>query len=422
MIINIADYISTILQCIMIICIINYCTDKKYKKNKIQELICIGTLFVIVQIVTRIMGNSSLGVIAIHGILLVYGAIAFKKDPLGATIGFSIMYFFININLIICSNIFYDYIVKNIQDDYINEAIVLFMYLPQYIMSFYILAKKEAIYKIYRAIRSKNFSIISLILVTVIIDFINSFNLIIHDLDNPIFKEIIFILLGIFMLVLTVYFANIEKKSKEIIKLNNALEEKVEELKKVKHDYGAQISYLYGMHLMGKHDRLGDLLKDIINGHNNIKSEVMITPNASTISMIINGIEHRGVNIIVDEQVELEKVELSEIELQRVISNILRNSVTAMKSRGVITIRTYYEINKFVIKIQNNGPKIEENIINQIFEEGFSTKKDEETNHGFGLAIVKEIVEKYDGNISVSSSEKLTEFIMKFPYNKSSVS
>ena len=93
-----------------------------------------------------------------------------------------------------------------------------------------------------------------------------------------------------------------------------------------------------------------------------------------------------------------------------------------MKSRGVITIRTYYEINKFVIKIQNNGPKIEENIINKIFEPGFSTKKDEEKNHGFGLAIVKEIVEKYDGNISVSSSEKLTEFIMKFPYNKSSVS
>ena len=53
MIINIADFINTILQCIMIICTINYCTDEKYKKNKIQELIYIVTLVVIVQIVTK---------------------------------------------------------------------------------------------------------------------------------------------------------------------------------------------------------------------------------------------------------------------------------------------------------------------------------------------------------------------------------
>lgn len=421
MIINIADSINTILQCIMIICTINYCTDEKFKKNKIQELIYIVTLFIIVQIVTKITGNSSLGVIVIHGILLVYGAVVFKKDPLGATIGFSIIYLFININLIICSNIFYEYIISHIPSEYTNIGIVIFMYLPQYIMTYFVLLKRKVIYKLYRTIRSKNLSAIPLILVTIIIDFINSFNLIIHDIDNPIFKELIFFLLGIFMAILTIYFANIEKKSREIAKLNNALEEKVNELKKVKHDYGAQISYLYGMHLMGKYDRLGDLLKDIINGHNNITSEVMITPNASTISMIIRGIEHRGVNIIVDEQVDLEKAELSEIELQRVISNILRNSVTAMKGRGVITIRTYYEINKFVIKIQNNGPKIEENIINKIFEPGFSTKKDKGENHGFGLAIVKEIVEKYDGNISVSSSEKFTEFLIKFPYNTSLV-
>lgn len=422
MIINIADSINTLLQCIMIIYIINYCTGYKYKKSKLEVYGYIFLLYIIGQVLTKILGNSSLGIIISHGALLLYGAIIFRKDSLGATIGFSIIYLFININLIICSNILYGYIVKNINIEYINQAIVLCIYLPQYIMSFFILVKKKAIYKIYRIIRSKNFSIISLILVTVIIDFINSFNLIIHDLDNPVFKEIIFILLGIFMVVLTVYFANIEKKSKEIIILNNALEEKVEELKKVKHDYGAQISYLYGIHLMGKYDRLGDLLKDIINGHNNIESEVMITPNASTISMIIRGIEHRGVNIIVDEQVDLEKVELSEIELQRVISNILRNSVTAMKNRGVITIRTYYEFNKFVIKIQNNGPKIEENIINKIFEPGFSTQKDAGEKHGFGLAIVKEIVEKYDGNISVSSSEKFTEFLMKFPYNTGLVS
>lgn len=416
MIINIADFINTILQCIMIICTINYCTDEKYKKNKIQELIYIVTLVVIVQIVTKITGNSSLGVIVIHGILLVYGAIVFKKDPLGATIGFSIIYLFININLIICSNIFYEYIVPHIPDGYTEIGFVIFLYLPQYIMTYFVLLKRKIIYKLYRTIKSKNFSAIPLILVTVIIDFINSFNLIIHDIDNLLFKELIFLLLGIFMAILTIYFANIEKKAREITKLNNALEEKVNELKKVKHDYGAQISYLYGMHLMKKYDRLGELLKDIIDGHNNITSDVRVTDDDSVISMIVNSIDNKGINIIVDEQADLYETGISEMELQRVISNILRNSITAIKSNGVITIKTYYGLNNIIIKIQNNGPKIEENMIDKIFEVGFSTKDDKGSNHGFGLAIVKEIIESYCGNISVSSSEKFTEFIIKLPF------
>ena len=416
MIINIADFINTILQCIMIICTINYCTDEKYKKNKIQELIYIVTLVVIVQIVTKITGNSSLGVIVIHGILLVYGAIVFKKDPLGATIGFSIIYLFININLLICSNIFYEYIVPHIPDGYIEIGVLIFLYLPQYIMTYFVLLKRKIIYKLYRTIKSKNFSAIPLILVTVIIDFINSFNLIIHDIDNPLFKELIFLLLGIFMAILTIYFANIEKKAREITKLNNALEEKVNELKKVKHDYGAQISYLYGMHLMKKYDRLGELLKDIIDGHNNITSDVRVTDDDSVIAMIVNSIDNKGINIIVDEQADLYEIGISEMELQRVISNILRNSITAIKSNGVITIKTYYGLNNIIIKIQNNGPKIEENIIDKIFEVGFSTKDDKGSNHGFGLAIVKEIIESYCGNISVSSSEKFTEFIIKLPF------
>ena len=418
MIIKISDSINTILQCIMIICTINYCIEDKYKKNKLQQAICIAIMVITVQIATGIMGNSNLGAIVIHGMLLMLGAIAFKKDSLGVTIAFSIIYLLININVIICANIFHGYIRPNIGNEYIEIGIVLFMYVPQYIMTYIVLLKREMIYKVYRFIRAKNFSAISLIIVTIIIDFINFFNLMINEFEDPLFKEIIFILLAIFMIAITIYFANIEKKSKEILQLNNALEEKVNELKKVKHDYGAQISYLYGMHLMGKYDRLGELLKDIINGHNNITSEVKIVSNDSIISMIVNSIDHRGINIIVDEQADLNEIYMSEMELQRVLSNILRNSITAMNGRGVITIKTYYGFNKFIIDIKNNGPKIEENIINRIFEAGFSTKENKDKDNGFGLAIVKEIIEAYNGNISVSSSEDATSFIIKLPSKK----
>ena len=50
----------------------------------------------------------------------------------------------------------------------------------------------------YKVIKSKSVSIISLIIVTVLIDFIVSFNSLIYDMDNPLFKEFIFIFLGFF--------------------------------------------------------------------------------------------------------------------------------------------------------------------------------------------------------------------------------
>ena len=166
---------------------------------------------------------------------------------------------------------------------------------------------------------------------------------------------------------------------------------------------------------MGKYDRLGESLKAIINGHNNIISEVEISDNNSMITMIINGINHKGINIMVDEQALLEDANMSEMEIQRVISNILKNSITAMNEKGLITIKTYYNINSVVIKIQNNGPKIEKKIIDKIFDVGFTTKNDKNKDHGFGLAIVKELVEKQGGKVTVTSNDSITEFIINIP-------
>lgn len=416
MILSIADSINSLLQAIMFIIIPNYCMNNKYKKNNTQLLLDVIILWVAIQIVTVAVGNTSLGMLLIHISQMFLIALFFNKNILTSIISFSMVYLSIGINYLIFSNLFFIYIQGKCPEEYLMYGMIICVYMPQIIMGVFILRNKDFMYRLYQFVRSKNFSIVSLVIITLAVDFIAIFRIIIYDVDNPLFKEIVFVLLSIFIIYLTLYFATIEKKAKEIAMLNNALEEKVNELKKVKHDYGAQISYLYGMHLMEKYDRLGELLKDIINGHNNIIPEVKVSNDEdSIINMIMNGIEHKGINVIIDEQASLELVDMSEMELQRVISNIINNSVTAMKNKGIITIKTYYDFNNVVIKIQNNGPKIDDNIIERIFEVGFSTKEDKEKNHGLGLAIVKEIVESYKGTISVISNTSLTEFIIKLP-------
>ncbi|WP_207746511.1 ATP-binding protein [Clostridium sp. 1001271B_151109_B4] len=411
-IIKLADVINTILQSLVIVLIPNFCT--KYKNSKLRLGFLIVAFWFIITLTTYLVGNSSLGTILTHVALMFMGIIVFKKDSLGATTSISIVYLFIIINTLIMSNLFL-YFKHVIPVENLELAYVMIIYIPHFIMDIFILLRKDLIYRIYLFVRSKNLSMISLIITTVVVDFIISYKFIIYDLDNPIFKNIIFAMTGLFIIAIILYFAGVEKKAKEIMLLNKALEEKINDLKKVKHDYGAQISYLYGMCLMEKYDKLGNSLKSIIDGHNNIVSEVEISNNDSIISMIVNGIKHKGINVFVDEQASLEDVNVSEMEIQRVISNILNNSVTAMNEKGLITIRTYYNLNSVVIKIQNNGPKIEDKIIDRIFEIGFTTKEDNNGEHGLGLAIVKEIVERNNGKVSVSSSDSITEFVIKIP-------
>ena len=409
------DSINTILQYVMIITIINFCVDEKYKKNKWQMMVYIVVLCLMTVMISSVMGASGLGAIVNHIFIMLFGAIIYKKDPLGATIGFSIIYFAICINLLICSNIYFPFIQPNLPAKYLNIGMILFIYLPQITMAVLVLNKKEFCYTIYKSIRSNVSSIITLIIITVVVDFIASFNSIIHGIDT-LMQEIIFILLGIFIIVITIYFSQLEKKAKEIERLNLALEEKITALKKIKHDYGAQISYLYGLHLMDKHERLGELLKDIINGHNNVNQEIKIlNKDCSTIAMIMAGIEHTDINVIIDEKADLEDTSLTELEIQRIISNIVRNSITAMNKAGILTIRTYYGINNIFIKIKNNGPKINDDIIDKIFDAGFTTKKYKYKECGFGLSIVKEIVESHNGSVSVHSTIEETEFNIKLP-------
>lgn len=416
MIISIIDIINSLVQSVMIIATINYCLKDEYKRNN-KEL----TLYTIVTclgfvISYKFIGNSSLNILITHCISIIIPYCLFRKDILGITVGHTIIYFAIAFNSLIFSNVFMALNMLINKEEYIQILQILLIYTPQFIMAFIILRNLNSINKIYKVIRSRNLSTISFLILSLILDFIGSFSIIIQGENNPVFLNIIFFSLSAFLVAITIHFANSEKKAKEIHDLNIALEEKVLELKKIKHDYGSQISYLYALHLMQKYDRLGELLKDIIDGHNSITDQVQVSNRSdSIIATIVNSISTKDINIVIDEQAKIEEFPLEEVELQRIISNIITNSVTAMDGRGIITIRTLYQFNKIIMKIENNGPEIDKDIITKIFEEGFSTKKDDKGNHGYGLSIVKDIVEKEAGKIELFSNNKKTEFKIIMP-------
>lgn len=77
-IISLADISNTIMQSLMLVLIPNYCIEQRYKNSKLKLLIFIIFLFLIIIATTYLIGNSSLGTILTHLVLLISGILFFK--------------------------------------------------------------------------------------------------------------------------------------------------------------------------------------------------------------------------------------------------------------------------------------------------------------------------------------------------------
>lgn len=408
------DLINTLLQSILLSYIPYKFTEKGNKVNRLKVFSVALTLFLTMQIWVSFLGNTTIASNIGYGITIIMIGLAYKKDYKGAVVAYNLVYLCMQINMLIFGSIYFGHIRNIVPEKYINIFSVIFMYIPQFIMAYLMFKYIEKFRIIYKDIIIRKYSLSMVLIITLSMSYITAYSWIVNGNDNPLFKDVIMISALAFLLIIVTYFSNVQKRIKETSELNKVLDLKLNELKKVKHDYGAQISYLYGLHLMEKHERLGELLKDIINGNNSIMNAVELSNNSdSIISVVMREAVAKGINIIVDDTIDFNDIIMSELEFQRVISNIVNNAITAVDGDGLITTRTYKLIDKIIIKVQNNGPKIDDNIIDKIFDLGFSTKKN--SDNGFGLAIVKEIIEKYKGTIKVKSSNEFTEFKISLP-------
>ncbi|MDO9576775.1 MAG: ATP-binding protein [Candidatus Cloacimonadales bacterium] len=91
------------------------------------------------------------------------------------------------------------------------------------------------------------------------------------------------------------------------------------------------------------------------------------------------------------------------------LANILNNAFDSMKNSPVknLFVHTRQEEGNICIEIEDTGEGIAEENMSKIFETYFSTKKNRSgSGFGLGLAISKNIIEKYKGEIKVSSQLK----------------
>jgi signal transduction histidine kinase len=133
-------------------------------------------------------------------------------------------------------------------------------------------------------------------------------------------------------------------------------------------------------------------------------------------TLTLLGYKLRDKNITVQKSLcdDLAEVPAHVGELNQVWTNIIDNAIYAVDKNGVITIETTCDAKNVYVKIVDNGPGIPADIQSRIFDPFFTTKKVGDGT-GIGLDLVKRIISRHSGEITVHSKPGSTEFLICLP-------
>jgi signal transduction histidine kinase len=136
--------------------------------------------------------------------------------------------------------------------------------------------------------------------------------------------------------------------------------------------------------------------------------------------------------INVDIQLELDeslpKVDLNSEDFSRVILNLVKNAFDAMREKiakegssykAKVTVRTKDQGENVLIEVEDNGPGVPDDIKDKLLMPFFTTKKGTEGT-GLGLSITHDIIKSHEGNLEIDSKVgEFTKFSIVLPKVKS---
>jgi signal transduction histidine kinase len=121
-------------------------------------------------------------------------------------------------------------------------------------------------------------------------------------------------------------------------------------------------------------------------------------------------------DIVVEQELrsDLPLVEVDRDQMKQAFYNVIKNSLEAMKQRGILRIRSDRDDTHVLIRFTDTGGGISAENLSRVFEPYFTTKT---SGSGLGLLIVRRIVREHGGELSVQSTEgKGLALIIRLPY------
>ncbi|KMY55877.1 histidine kinase [Bacillus sp. FJAT-27231] len=252
-----------------------------------------------------------------------------------------------------------------------------------------------------------------------------------EDIGGKVIENSISILVfnGVFVFIVLLSFFMMNKwyqkeSAKEIEETEGTYQTEIRTLissvQSLRHDFINHVQVLHGLLKLEKQDQALDYAASLFKEVQAIESIKLNVDNPG-LAVLLQTKKLSAQNYNIDIQFTISSHPFNTIkttDLIKVLSNLIDNAIDATielpEDERKIDIVCRADVNQYVFKITNTGPKIKDK--ENIFESGFSTKEAVPGKaRGQGLFIVKEVVNKYGGRISIDSTELETAAVVEIP-------
>jgi len=210
-----------------------------------------------------------------------------------------------------------------------------------------------------------------------------------HEIGNPLNS-------------LNIHLQLMERKARKLPQeqrkdLQESIEIAKEEIKRLDYIVNQFLGAIRPSHLQTQPENINQLLRE-------------------SISFLAPEIQDRDVLVEQELRSDLPMLEVDRNQLKQAFYNVIKNSFQAMKSEGILHIKTDMDDNYVSISFTDTGGGISPDNMSKIFDPYFTTKK---TGSGLGLLIVRRIVREHGGEIGLVSNEgRGLTLTIRLPYRE----
>ncbi len=243
-------------------------------------------------------------------------------------------------------------------------------------------------------------------------------NTLMDNISIYVYLTLGLMLFSTFITILGLYFASRYKEDNFTDSLRD-LEDLNTRLRAQRHDYLNHFQVIYGLMELGEYEEAKRYIDPVF------KDIMKISKALKTAHPVVNALlqakaqaaEQKKIDLFLEIKSDLKNMPLEPWNLCKVLANIIDNGITALSESEQTDKKLCVEIGEekqfYTFLIYNNGPEISKNQLENIFKQGYSTKK--EQDHGMGLYIVAQIVKEAGGTIQVTSNKEKTSFYLELP-------
>jgi signal transduction histidine kinase len=155
-------------------------------------------------------------------------------------------------------------------------------------------------------------------------------------------------------------------------------------------------------------------LRAIRPSHPRLHPENVNTIVEEAVRFFAPEIQDRDMVVEQELRADLPLLQLDREQMKQAFYNVIKNSLEAMRRRGILRIRTDLDDTYVMVSFTDTGSGMSAENLSRVFEPYFTTKP---SGTGLGLLIVRRIVREHGGELSIESSpgEGLT-LTIRLPY------